>query len=723
MHRFKKKVALACTSASLIVACCLCANVGVAFAQSSPEASWSEACVDSLSLVDDESQSDTPSVIRDGWQLDESTGSWYYGNNGKHQTGWVKSGGYWYWLDPANDGAMQAGFFSVTDAAGSTFSFYANDHSTSMPYGAICENGWVLSSEGKWFYAKVGGYLASGWLFQNGTWYYLDPVTYAVQTGFTTVGGERYFLDSSGAMRTGWIYVDGEWYWSAPSGALVSSWRSIGGVWYYFDPQTLAMFKGRRKIEGTTYIFNDYGLANGWALDGSDWYLCTNGVAETGWRYVNGSWYYLDPAFDGKMAVGYLKIGSAAYYLKPYGAMAVGWTHSHNGWYLASASGALCTGWCQEGSSWYFLNLDSNLMETGLFEAYGNDCFASQSGRLVVSDWVTTENGVERYADSNGFLCKDVVRENGTTLKSFADGEWQLAAGWVDVADHWFYAEPGTGLIQHGWLQVGDDWYWLDPNSGEMKTGWLFTSGSWFYLNSDGKMATGWKYVGGKWYFLDQNGHMHVGWLKDSGKWYWMDGSGAMATGARTIDGIRRMFWSDGQCDKVGWQNPPQYPQVSSWTVQLPSYCTGYFTYVTPSRISVEATREDCVDAFIQRAYEYIGTQYIEPWSTAPGGAVDCSGFVLQCLYATGMDMGIYNPYNHRWDPSQTYNSMNWYHSNIFMPVSTSSIQRGDVIYYRGHIAIALGNGMMIDSWPHQGVGIHPISARGNVIGAARPFV
>lgn len=196
-----------------------------------------------------------------------------------------------------------------------------------------------------------------------------------------------------------------------------------------------------------------------------------------------------------------------------------------------------------------------------------------------------------------------------------------------------------------------------------------------------------------------------------------------MATGARTIDGVRRVFWSDGQCDKVGWQNPSQYPQVSSWTVRLPSYCTGYFTYVTPSRISVEATREDCVNAFIQRAYEYIGTQYIEPWSTAPGGAVDCSGFVLQCLYATGMDMGVYNPYNHRWDPSQTYNSMNWYRSNIFMPVSTSSIQRGDVIYYRGHIAIALGGGLMIDSWPHQGVGIHPISARGNVIGAARPFI
>ena len=174
---------------------------------------------------------------------------------------------------------------------------------------------------------------------------------------------------------------------------------------------------------------------------------------------------------------------------------------------------------------------------------------------------------------------------------------------------------------------------------------------------------------------------------------------------------------------KIGYQNPSNYPQVSSLTVRLPSYCTGEFTYVTPSRIAIDATRDDCINAFIQRAYEYIGTQYIEPYSTAPGGAVDCSGFVLQCLYATGMDMGIYNPYNHRWQAWQTYNSMNWYHNGTFMPVSVNAMQRGDVIYYRGHIAIYLGGGRMIDSWPRQGVGIHGVYERGNPIGAARPFV
>lgn len=173
----------------------------------------------------------------------------------------------------------------------------------------------------------------------------------------------------------------------------------------------------------------------------------------------------------------------------------------------------------------------------------------------------------------------------------------------------------------------------------------------------------------------------------------------------------------------VGFQNPSGYPQVSNKTVKLPSYCHGEFTYVTPSRIPFNATRQQCVEAFIGRAVEYLGTRYIEPYSTAPGGAVDCSGLVLQCLYATGMDMGWYNPYNHRWLPEQTYNSMNWYRNNTFKPVSVSNMIRGDVVYYSGHIAIYLGNGQIIDSWPRIGVTIRSLYAPGTPIGAGRPYV
>lgn len=287
------------------------------------------------------------------------------------------------------------------------------------------------------------------------------------------------------------------------------------------------------------------------------------------------------------------------------------------------------------------------------------------------------------------------------------------------------YASNGT-LSQRMWVRgVGDGWYSLTACCSAYPLDVLNCS------NADGANVQQWQWNGSnaqKWRF--EMGERGIKIVSACGNKVLEVSDGATANEANvqfwSYTGSAAQSWralSAERPAKIGYQNPANYPQVSSLTVRLPSYCTGEFTYVTPSRIAIDATRDDCVNAFIQRAYEYVGTRYIEPYSTAPGGAVDCSGFVLQCLYATGMDMGIYNPYNHRWLAWQTYNSMNWYNNGTFMPVSVSSMQRGDVIYYRGHIAIYLGNGRMIDSWPHQGVGVHGVYERGNPIGAARPFV
>lgn len=180
MYRFEKKAALVCATASLIVACCLSVTVNVAFAQDSGEAQSIESKADLPSGISDNLPLDSPSVVKDGWQRDESSGVWYYGKNGKHQTGWLQCGGYWYWLDPASDGAMQTGYFNATDAGGSTVSFYANDGNATTPYGALYQNCWLRSSDGNWFYANAEGDLAAGWLYQNGTWYYLDPVSHVM---------------------------------------------------------------------------------------------------------------------------------------------------------------------------------------------------------------------------------------------------------------------------------------------------------------------------------------------------------------------------------------------------------------------------------------------------------------------------------------------------------------------------------------------------------------
>lgn len=287
------------------------------------------------------------------------------------------------------------------------------------------------------------------------------------------------------------------------------------------------------------------------------------------------------------------------------------------------------------------------------------------------------------------------------------------------------YASNGT-LSQRMWVRgVGDGWYSLTACCSAYPLDVYSCS------DADGANVQQWQWNGSnaqKWRF--EMGERGIKIVSACGNKVLEVSDGATANGANvqlwSYTGSAAQSWralSAERPAKIGYQNPANYPQVSSLTVRLPSYCTGEFTYVTPSRIAIDATRDDCVNAFIQRAYEYVGTRYIEPYSTAPGGAVDCSGFVLQCLYATGMNMGIYNPYNHRWLSWQTYNSMNWYNNGTFMPVSVNSMQRGDVIYYRGHIAIYLGDGRMIDSWPHQGVGVHGVYERGNPIGAARPFV
>lgn len=287
------------------------------------------------------------------------------------------------------------------------------------------------------------------------------------------------------------------------------------------------------------------------------------------------------------------------------------------------------------------------------------------------------------------------------------------------------YASNST-LSQRMWVRgVGGGWYSLTACCSAYPLDVYSCS------DADGTNVQQWQWNGSnaqKWRF--EMGESGIKIVSACGNKVLEVGDGDTANGANvqlwSYTGSAAQSWralSAERPAKIGYQNPANYPQVSSLTVRLPSYCTGEFTYVTPSRIAIDATRDDCVNAFIQRAYEYVGTRYIEPYSTAPGGAVDCSGFVLQCLYATGMDMGIYNPYNHRWLAWQTYNSMNWYNNGTFMPVSVSSMQRGDVIYYRGHIAIYLGDGRMIDSWPHQGVGVHGVYERGNPIGAARPFI
>lgn len=150
---------------------------------------------------------------------------------------------------------------------------------------------------------------------------------------------------------------------------------------------------------------------------------------------------------------------------------------------------------------------------------------------------------------------------------------------------------------------------------------------------------------------------------------------------------------------KSGYQNPSQYYQISAYNCVLPSYASGFYTYVSPSVISPLATRADCVEAFIAHAYKYLGTSYVWDWSMRPGQGVDCSGLVMQCLYAVGMQTP-YNTYDHMFDPWQDHNAENMHADKKFKQIPFSQRQRGDLIFYAGHVGIYLGNDQIINAYP-----------------------
>ena len=60
------------------------------------------------------------------------------------------------------------------------------------------KDGWFqLGTAGDWYYFDKNGYMAAGWVLDNGKWYYLSAAADAAQ----------------GKMLTGWQLIDGKWYY------------------------------------------------------------------------------------------------------------------------------------------------------------------------------------------------------------------------------------------------------------------------------------------------------------------------------------------------------------------------------------------------------------------------------------------------------------------------------------------------------------------------------
>ena len=447
-----------------------------------------------------------------------------------------------------------------------------------------------------WYYAASNGKAYAGWLFQSGTWYWLEPdAGGAMATGLHECNGSLYWFNASGAMATGWLLDGGTWYYATGSGALARGPVSVGGVPYCFDARTGAMLTGyQTDAQGVRRYFGSCGPLNGWGLVDGSWYWFANGIASTGWLYTGGSWYWLDPDAGGAMVTGLHACNGSAYWFNSSGAMATGWVLDGGTWYYATGSGALASGWLNLNGTWYWLDPSTHVMATGLHGCNGSMYWFNGSGSMATG-WVL-DGGTWYYATGSGALARGPVSVGGvpycfdartgamlTGYQTDAQGVRRYFGscgplnGWglVDGSWYWF----ANGIASTGWLYTGGSWYWLDPDAGgAMVTGLHACNDSAYWFSASGAMATGWVLDGGTWYYATGSGALASGWLSLSGAWYWLDPSThAMTTGVQTIGSCEYIFNSTGKMMANCWSNGDgswMYHSSSSGAIDLKGIMT-----------------------------------------------------------------------------------------------------------------------------------------------------
>lgn len=458
-----------------------------------------------------------------------------------------------------------------------------------------------------------------------------------------------------------------------------AGWRWEGVGWVAPSTSSTPVF---RLYSGTDHHFTtssserDWLIRVGWKSEGIGWYseLATNGKPL--YRQFNPN---VDPSASKNNS------GSHNYTLSKAEndhLVKVGWKAEGIGWYGANMATKAIQGFWIETGAWgngtqlYWIGSDAQVAK----------------GRVV--DPTTARDrgaGFEAYAtDGTGAVVRGKTLTSNGMMFASKKGEWIDLKTLGARANDWLVTDRIDGVLQR--------YYVIKLNNGQLgaKVGQ-------FTASINGKSST--------FYGRTDQGYVLRNATTRLGDWKWYQADN---------DG-RLTFISSG---KIGWQNPSGYYQVSAYDVSLPSYASGFFAYTTDSRIRPEATRSQVVEAFIQRAYDYLGTPYKWDYALAPGVGVDCSGLVMQCMEAVGIK-SVYNSYDHMYDPWQDHDAANMLQDSKIPHVAYADRRRGDLIFYSGHVAIYLGNNQVIHSSnyavPFDGVQISSVTHRG-VIAVGRLF-
>ena len=414
-----------------------------------------------------------------GW-LKDADGTWYYftSANGTPKTGWVKSGGKWYWLAPDQNGAMATNAW-ITDK---NKRYYVDGN-------GIMETGWIKTGS-EWYYANASGALKSGWQKSGGKWYWLqgDEQGLMAASKWITDKNKRYYLTSSGAMATKWIQIDQDWYYANNSGAQqMSGWVKSGSKWYWLDASQEGKMATNAWVtdKGKRYYLDGNGaMATKWIHVGNDWYYANkSGALQNGWVKSGGKWYWLQADKQGLMAADEnLTIGGALYSFTDSGAMRTNAAIDleNNGYGFASSSGAITkigeyvdgkvvlknangnilTGWQKLAGKWFYGETDTGIMHTGWLE--------------LGSTWY--------YLDPSGAMATGTRTIDGKSYSFSSSGAWTQITGNASLDSRIIKLAKQQGSLRNcfNWVK------------NHKHTNWAAGGGVLRYANGTHALSTSW---------------------------------------------------------------------------------------------------------------------------------------------------------------------------------------------------------------------------------------
>ena len=348
----------------------------------------------------------------------------------------------------------------------------------------------------------------------------------------------------------GWNNVDGSWYWYKDGYKTLSDWVTDKSGRYYLDAEG-KMLVGLQTVGEYTYFFND-------SHNGS------YGAMVTGWKWLNGTYYFFDP--DGTMVAGdWRESGGDRFYMDEDGQMAVGLTtigedtyffnDKHNG-----SCGAMVTGWKWFEGAYYFFESD---------------------GTMAAETWKKL-SGSTYYLDADGKMLTGLQDIDGVTY-FFNDKH-----------------DGACGAMVTGWKYIAGVYYYFDPDGAMVTSDWRTDSSGTYYLDENGEMLAGWQTIGGVTYYFNE---------KHGGTY------GAMADHQTYIDGEMYMFNGDGSLVT----DTTVKLLGKNWTVNASGVIQGYVTAAGRKAVKVL----DQVGWNLRSAFNWVvRLTYRNRWLRAPAGAV-----------------------------------------------------------------------------------------------------